>query len=97
MVQCHCNALKKKGLHKLILSSLRPFAHLQMAPLIPLSLKLAAMRPASSFPATSLCRSAPLPSKLNSDGHHCNFNHHQAWLGAETFNSRLCSTRPMSP
>ncbi|KAK1525113.1 hypothetical protein CABS01_00202 [Colletotrichum abscissum] len=38
MVQCHCNALKKKGLHKLILSSLRPFAHLQMAPLIPLSL-----------------------------------------------------------
>lgn len=62
-----------------------------------LFLKLDARRPASSFPATSLCRSAPLPSKLNSDGHHCNYNHHQAWLGAETFNSRLFSTRPMSP
>ncbi|KAK1659402.1 hypothetical protein BDP55DRAFT_679935 [Colletotrichum godetiae] len=77
MVQCHCNALKRKGPHKLILSSLRPFAHHQMAPLIFLSLKLDAMRPgssgpgtfgASSLPATSLCRSAPLPSKLNSDG-----------------------------
>ncbi|OHF00619.1 hypothetical protein CORC01_04158, partial [Colletotrichum orchidophilum] len=87
--RCHCNALKRRNPQtKFVLSApIRPssdgasdLSSLMQCAQVPLVLT-GGIRICFFLPATSLCRSAPLPSKLNSGGHHCNYNHFHTSLG----------------